>query len=613
MLLNFLSKSDIIFCRCEKIKEMVYTNKRWSVHIAGLARLLFLCQHHFKKKCTGNNRCMRWMYMHINCKVNTFLGDSANTTTLQKHAVELNEALEQAILLIGTMPKFRFEMLPMDTVSSLFNKFHTYYCFFADMVFSSNKLMLPVYKSNLSSCKALYNTLKLRNSETSAKEVQEDILATISHTTRQLGRILYETEMRKPHYSEVNYARQQKELKLEELYKWGLRVPLDDVLVGNTLLDRRFVFRAEHDPLCVWIDVMNQHALLIISLIEKELASRIQATESIMLFGRVLEKGIMFAASRMETEGRVTFKAILSQWKSGDVTWADAINTLDAAVADMRVLDWDAGKCWEEERTKLVSAQPSALAAFVRGLGVVWKIMKSVKMIGINHAVTDSLSGCSNFELYAKISTSFHGQMGDTHCKRVYCVMKETAETFPSIKKRILEKSKGSRFLFQGVFVTHVIFRRNKELTYLTCPETLEIWGWKLVKIQERVRLFCDAAIITSACTDGEMQALSQYFISDFKGKKILPIFMPISHGSIDRAEYALKNRRGAFELQFTKLFTLYALHLISRKLPHEIRILQGMANKITVDLEKIIRADRGIHFRWYSNVISKVCEDLGE
>lgn len=549
--------------------------------------------------------------MHIHCKVNIFLGDCLLTTTLQKYAAELNEALEQAVVLIGSMESFSFKMLPLDTVSSLFEKFHTYYCYFADMVHSSNQLMLPVYKSNLSSCKALHSILKIMSSETSAKAVQEDILATISHTTRQLDRILYGAETRKPHRVEVNSARQQKERKLEELYTWGLRVPLDDALVGRTLLDRKFVFKAECDTPCVWIDVMNQHALLIISLIEKELSSNVQASESIMLFGRVLEQGITFAASRMKTEVRLTFRVILSRCKSGDMTWADAVNSLDAAVADMRVLDWDAGKCWDEERAKLVSAQPSALSAFISSLKVVWKIMRSVKIVAINHMVTESLSDCNNFQLYKKISTSFHRQLGDAQCKRVYCTMKETAENFPSIKRRILEKSKGSRFLFQGVFVTHVIFRRNKELTYRTCPETLEIWGWKLVKIQERVRIFCDAAIITSACTEDEMQALDQYFIADFKGKKILPIFMPISHGSIDRAEFALKNKRDAFELQFTKLFTLYALHLISRKLPHEIRILQGMANKITTDLEKIIRADRGVHFRWYSNVISRVCEDL--
>jgi hypothetical protein len=69
---------------------------------------------------------------------------------------------------------------------------------------------------------------------------------------------------------------------------------------------------------------------------------------------------------------------------------------------------------------------------------------------------------------------------------------------------------------------------------------------------------------------------------------------MPISQGSTDRAEYALKHKRGAYEKEFTKLFALHALRIGSRTLPGNLSMLQEWANSIALDLGKVINMDRG-------------------
>lgn len=185
--------------------------------------------------------------------------------------------------------------------------------------------------------------------------------------------------------------------------------------------------------------------------------------------------------------------------------------------------------------------------------------------------------------------------------------LREVAEAYPTFTKRILDRSTGSRFAFHFLLVAHAVVRR---ITPDRCPETLTLEGPQLVVLHQTVRRLCDAAVVVEACDEGECEPVIAY-IQRYPGADLLPVFMPMSPMSADRAEYALKNKRAAFETSFAKFMAVNAMTPESNALPAHLSFLQDRANSAAHMLRDIVRINRGTHFRLYGRLITELCGAL--
>ena len=157
--------------------------------------------------------------------------------------------------------------------------------------------------------------------------------------------------------------------------------------------------------------------------------------------------------------------------------------------------------------------------------------------------------------------------------------------------------------------MAHVVLRRTTDPC--RCPETLTLDGPRLEQVKRGVDTLCDAAIIFQACEEeGEAEQVVAY-IRQFAGGELLPVFMPMSPLSADRAEFALRNRRGEFERELTKFIALSAMQLIPKKLPDPLGFLQGRADAVVHELGVVIEADRATHSRLYGRLINDLCLKL--
>jgi hypothetical protein len=614
-------------CRVDKIRELLYENKTWLVYFKGLERITLILHSRSKEpmgRRSGTVICLRMMYDIINSRINTFLGDGSVDFGFHIHALNLSRVTEQLVdsLKHTCLPtrntRFSLDLVPGNDLQSYYECYKAFYCAILHRYNENNLKRIPFLKRNVSACTAVHVVLDgMRGLDAHTRAVHESVLKSTNHQARMLGKLLEKQPGKERHSLEVSLGTGELVRRLKERHGWALMATDDDFLVSRALMDRRFVFAASHGVESLSIDMQDQQAHSIIAAIENEMEVGIDATKTLSLFWTYLEGAMRRVAVAMGKQGEIenfTLGEVRLEWNAGRNTWDTVVRTLDAAVADLKLLDQGSGVGWTEERPRIIAKRPSPVQAFVNGLRCVWGVWKEVNVVGINAVFKSSIANLSNFELYRRLSNSFQRRLvlWGFECDRTKELVKEVAETFPSFKQRIMRRSKGSRYAFHGLMVAHVVFRRNKPLLPVECPETMVLWGKQLGKLQDRVRLFCDASIIISACADEELDIATKY-IRNFNRRELLPIFMPISQSSVDRAEYALKNKRGAFEKELTKLFTLHALHLGPRTLPGNLGLLQEWANFITTDLGKVIRMDRGVHFARYSGVINAVCQEFSD
>ena len=142
------------------------------------------------------------------------------------------------------------------------------------------------------------------------------------------------------------------------------------------------------------------------------------------------------------------------------------------------------------------------------------------------------------------------------------------------------------------------------------CPETLTLDGPRLEQLRRSVVTLCDAAIIFQACEECEAERVIAY-IRQFDGGKLLPVFMPMSPSSADRAEYALRNTRGGLEAELAKFIALSAMQLIPKTLSDPLGFLQSRADHVVDELGVIIKSDRATHCKLYGRLINDLCLTL--
>jgi hypothetical protein len=400
--------------------------------------------------------------------------------------------------------------------------------------------------------------------------------------------------------------------KLLERYKWSRYVHSSHFLMSQALLDRHsFVFDVQHKAVFPVLELFDTTASSIICLVEQELTHGSNTSESLMLFGFILENGMSNAAKRMgwtrDEIGKFNLPSINKEWRSGRVTWDRAIRILDTAVDDMRLLNKEIADRWTKERQIVVCKQPTALAAFVTGMKKVWELHMSIFIFAVNCQFKE-IAKMRNVQIYRELYARFQSKYTVVR-GRTFEIMIEVINVFPMLKRYVMEKPRGYKFLYHGLFVTHCFTRRDPGLIMETCPNTLLIWGKMLTMFQQKVMNFMDAALIMSACKEHERGAVARYLTLAAPTGPLVPIFMPLSHETVDRAEFMLKSKDPKKEASLVKLLALGALHLASKKLPRELEELQEVADGIMKELSIIIRADRGIHCGYYSKVIDMACK----
>ena len=566
---------------------------------------------------------MRMVYDVVHSRINAFLGDGGGDFGFHMHALNLNRATEQLVdslkhICMQRNAKFSIDLIPGNDLRAYHECYKAFYCAILRRYNENNLKRIPFLKKQASSCNAVHLVLlERRRLYAHARAVHDIQLKYSNYLIHTLNNLLEKQPEKEKHLLEVSLGTGELVSRVKERHGWVLMATDDEFLASQALMDRRFVFTARNQLECPSIDMQDQHVHSIIATIENEMEVDIDVTKTLSMFWAFLQEAMHRVAVALDKQSEIenfTLKDVRLEWNAGRTTWDTVVRILDAAVADLKRLDWGSGGSWTKERSGIIAKKPSPVRAFVNGLRCVWGVWKEVNIVGINAVFQSTIANLSNFELYRRLSDSFQRRMvlWSFECDRTKELVKEVAEIFPSFKQRIMRRTKGSRYAFHGLMVAHVVFRRNKPLVPAECPETMALWGKQLKRLQDRIRLFCDAAIIISACADEEL-AIATNYIRNFTGRELLPIFMPISQGSVDRADFALKNKREAFEKEFTKLFTLHALHLGPRTLPGNLSMLQEWANFITTDLGKVIRVDRGVHFARYSGVINAVCKEFSD
>jgi hypothetical protein len=587
----------------------------------GMARILFICQTLSKRGLHArleNKRILRWVFLHAYSSSNHFIGQSDNEVRLQAVALNVVRTMKGAISFLGSNSHFDQSVLHSKEIKDFYDSFTCFHDGISTFQFTKNKFLAAQYRRYVCKFESLKEIVKF----IAFTPDEKPLLDCIAMATKYFSGIMttYQNtnpSWKKPMDEAIKQAVEDSLKNLLERYKWSRHVNSSHFLMSQALLDRgSFVFDVQHKAVFPVLELFDTTASSVICLVEQEITHGSNASESLLLFGFILENGMSNAAKRMgwtrdEIGGKFKLHSINMEWRSGRVTWDRAIRILDTAVDDMRLLNREIADRWTKERQIVVSKQPTAPAAFVAGIKKVWELYMSIFIFAVNQQFKE-IAKMRNVQIYRELYAQFQSKYTVVR-GRTFEIMVEVTNVFPLLKRYVMEKPRGFKFLYHGLFVTHCFTRRNPVLDMETCPNTLLIWGKMLAMFQQKVINFMDAALILSVCKEHERGAVARYMLLSTTKGPLVPIFMPLSHETVDHAEFVLKSKDPKKEASLVKLLALGALHLAPKKLPRELEELQEVADGIMRELSIIIRADRGIHCGYYTKVIDMACKHFEE
>ena len=577
----------------------------------GLCRILFIGQTLSGESLDAriiNKTILRWVFVCANTSHNLFIGKSDSEIALQRDACHAVQAIKDIVNFLRLCPGFEKGLISSNgVIKNLHNAFKGFSLRIAAFQVIRNKKLAMQYKKNTSKFQIIKEVTRYLSLTKEEKNKFDYINVASDYFVGVMSNFKSVTTAWEKTLQEIKEVSKTFERKLLDRYGWTRHLNSTDFLMCQALLDRHnFVFSVRHMSAIPVVELFDEAALSVITLIEYELRNGSYAYENILLFGTLLERGLLNSAEKMGWAKSDYRKLILHntniEWRSGRVTWDRAIELLDTTVENMRLLNEDIADQWISERQKLISKQPSVIDAFINALRKLWDMQTSIFIFAINHKFKE-IAKLQNFQIYNAMYIRF--QEGYHSNRRTFDLMVELVNVFPVFKGFIKTKPKGLKFVFHGLFVTYFIARRDPALTTETCPETLKTWGKSLKGIQENLHTFLDAALILSVCNASEKEAVKRY-LTNKKGP-LVPIFMPLSHETVDRADFALKNKSTKQEAPLIKKLTLGAMNLVSKKLPDELKEIQNMANGIMADLSILIKADRGTHHKFYDGVIDRL------
>jgi hypothetical protein len=555
-------------------------------------------------------QCFKCAYIRASIRMNPFIAEGCMEEAIQQNSVDFLASFEKIADKVRCAgPSFDFTMIPAENVLE-FNRSMAL-LLHASAVGSSCKLMASTYLQAFKVCQCVIMAV----SEKAFLRTQDVVVKTLKVTTDLLSRCILrcisKAEFDRFLNADLITACSPMLPKFKDNFAWTEMWTFKEIVRYNVLKDPAFVFTLEHEDSCITVDAYNKNADVLIELIQNELEMQVHSMDAIAVFSVLLEQGVRRAANVLHvTTNNLTFNTWRNVLRSGKMTWAEAVGMMDAVVLDMRFIFDDADGIWAAERDAVVQKRPNAISAFIHGLRVLWKIQRMANVHSIN--VFNRGLNQTTFQSRRMLSVSLDDRIsrGVLYPINTKIALREVARLYPTLEKRILEKTKGSRFAFHGVFVAHVIFRRTTKLQPILCPETLTLEGPQLVSLQARVHRLSDAAIIINACHEEErvpvMEYMKQYTT------ELLPVFIPMmSHPSADRANFDMKNKREEFEKEFAKFLGLSALQLIEKTLPDELSCLQDQVDEITRELRTLIKLNRCVFYKLYGRLINELCDAL--
>jgi hypothetical protein len=580
----------------------------------GTNRLVFLCQ----TGCEPNIqtrilkvRCYKLAYYHANFKINGFVSEGLQQNMIQQDSIDLLKSFERLLDYIGP-PDFRIDLIPSEYVHDFNTRLSQFSIQTLTRVSGTSKRIIPYYQRSLVACRCLLVALVNRNMEIGVDSIKAVVKMSTDYIFRTLKKIAPSDDFEKFQTDELGPAERAANERIQRAYAIVDMASTNEIMEYQTLLTPGFVYGRQHLGSDMTNCAFKQQAELIIKIIKMELDEGVYTLETFMIFSHIIEQGAAQVA-RYTNKGHeireFNFRRFRLEICSGKMCWEGVIRMMDSAAADLQRVYGGSESLWAKSREDLIMRKPNATSAFINGLQSLFEIQQTAYLHGINLNFRVSPS---TFMSCRTISNAFNARLsrGVTKVDNVKRILALVASLFPDAAQRILQRSKGSRFVFHGVFVAYVLFCQ-KRLDEANCPETLYMECNRLISLQSSARTFCDAAVILNESKSEERELIGKY-IEGFPGERLLPVFMPISQISADRSEYALKHKRGNVIVNgLADLFALRALQLVPTRLPDGLRVLQGLADKITMELRSIIRVNRIVHFKLYGKLISELCAHL--
>ena len=561
-------------------------------------RVLFRCYGRLKNSSAKRTeqilQAFYTLYLKAHLHVNSFLGESKNNVTTRHLAIKTLDSFERMVANLRTDK-------PPDAIE-----------FIADMAAFTDKAVLSVAQRSalkwmfghaLATLRSLLPSLYEHWAETKRVKLRELIKISINFVSRSLEQVTTQSEMEALLSTRLEGIRNPMIFEIRTRCMWTERWSLKDVVQYEKLLDPGFRFSGKDEKNNLSMDILNRVSVTIINMIKVELESEVYAVECIRLWSLLVECALHITTNEVSMFTFVPDAMIQAKQKLSEcqMTWDNLMAFMDAVANDMnRVFKLD---LWADERPKVLSRTPNAIQAVVYGLSVLWDIQRRTSIHAINRAFVD-IPRRPLFMSFRQIYDSHvvHG----SDCFGTTVALHEVAKAYPGLMKLVVEKKKGAKRSFHGMFMAKIVFDRCV-LTHQVCPETLNLEGARLVALQKKAHFLMDAVIILDCCLESEHAPALEY-IRAFTGERLLPVFMPmLSPASADKAEFRGKHQRVEFEKQLAKLVAVGALQMTKLVWNGAHACMQPELDAIIRELTVLIDINRCIYRRKYSELIHKL------
>ncbi len=377
---------------------------------------------------------------------------------------------------------------------------------------------------------------------------------------------------------------------------WG-KTPLSDIVEYQRLVDPSFVLTSAHEVFVLEMDVFNRNATVLTEVIRSELEANVDATDSIALWHTLAEVVLKRSMPQLDLSGlkRQREELLCS------ASWDDMLTMMDTIATRIG----HKKEVWVRERSEIEARRPNAVSSFVYGLRVLWQMMRDMNIRRANLLrLTTRGQACKLIEAGFQLRVRGWGES----LIGVEVGLKETATQYPGLRKSVIQHVKGACLSLHGLFVAHVMFRRDKELDDWMCPATLKLAGPQLVALRKKAHRLSDMAILADACSEDEERANALNYLQRNPGLGVVPIFIPmLSQATVDRAVYADNHTRPNFEKNLVKFLALTAMRRTSQTLPGNLACLQEQLDDIVRQLRVIIELDRCIFRGVYQDIVNRV------
>ena len=592
LLLFLLHNTTTTTTRLDEMRVLCVQDRKWTEFFTASNRLVFKCQKNYEKN--HKMRILRlsmfksaYIVSHFN--VNAFINEeNAPQDTVSLSSSVMIDAFEkiimdQATLHANAAGEFDLNTLNKDDVLDFNEKLKAHSLVSYNLASSTSKALYPYYMRLLSTLNAMESVANIKHFEEMPMLVQS-LKFTYETVLRNFKRTFSGIRMKDANYTgDISPESIDSTVSsmLKTRYDWDLHYSLTEFVYYNAAAattttnknnnDRPF-FDKFSERRCLGIDLFNQTTALVVEMIKTELLHQVDAKNSIICYFKMLENGARVGEIAQQVNHRSTnyysllYTSVVDKWCSGRVSWDETIRILDAYIDKMQLFYSESRRLWDNERVNLVAKYPDTVSAFIKGIQILTTIQRMARISKLNRYAATTIAVQGNNHVIYKTLREIYRKRGGiclVYPKRTQTALIEIAQLDPSLKQNIAEKKKGALFVWHGMFITHVVFRRTlPPLDRFNCPETLILEGYELSLLQKDIWSFCSDAALLLLSSPAEL------------------------------------------EFRLLRFFAMASMQITSRKLPPALEKMQDIADKIVVRLTSIIRVNRGIHHPLYKSLI---------